>query len=308
MIPISNLARDLLAQRAQERDDLRRKLTANEASSPTRFERKVLPALSRAFPDVTVEQLLEHSRWELRDAEQRLRVCRRCPATGGACEGADGYYAEGKRPTWSGSRFEPTPCETWRPFAERRLLRAAGVPGVFLDATFDSYAPQDPQQQSARREAKSYAAALAERDNGALILEGDTGLGKTHLAVAALRVIAKHTESLLFAYVPSFLDELRAQATSDEPGRLFGRACEARMLVLDDLGAERPTEFAREKLEQLIHVRWSERRPMIITQNTSLEQLQSMLGAPLVRRIKDATSVYIELRGDAYNGTSTWEA
>ncbi|NIR32912.1 MAG: ATP-binding protein, partial [Gammaproteobacteria bacterium] len=128
-------------------------------------------------------------------------------------------------------------------------------------------------------------------DPGTLMITGPTGLGKTHLAVATAREC--RTPRLMFAYLPALVDMLREY--TDEA---FLRATTCDLLVLDDLGAERESAFGQEKLEHLVNVRWSERRPMIITKNRSLNAMTKTLGEPLIRRLVSATRIAVELDGD----------
>lgn len=293
-------AADLLEQRNQEQRELLRRI--EEAPSATCFVQSVLPELESVIPaSVDANTLAAHARWELVEAHRRSRTCAGCPAEGGACDGASGYYAEGLRPEWRDGRLEPTPCAKWQPYREKRLLVRAGVPDVFISATLENYEATTETLKDAVDAVKHYVEHEADKGKS-LLLEGDTGLGKTHLAVAALRLISRKRPRVVFAYVPEFVEMLRLEATHQDAAGLFEQAASSDVLVLDDLGAERPTEFAREKLEHLVNRRWTERRAMIVTQNVPPEALEDMLGVPLVRRITHATSVYVELRGEAYEG------
>lgn len=299
MKPIGTHVEHLLVRRKQERAALRNRIAA--AASATSFVQSDLPELSDVIPaEASPEQLAEHASWELRAAQARQRTCRRCPAEGGACDGATGYYQEGAQPVWMNGRIEQAECPKWKPYAERRLLRTSGVPPVFLDATFEQYRPATPALAAAAAAVRTYAQSVAGGATDSAVLAGDTGLGKTHLAVAALRLVSCVRPSVLFAYVPELVELLRLEARGQigpsamaRSAGLFERAASAELLVLDDLGAERPTDFAREKLEHLVNRRWTERRPMIVTQNVSAESLEDLLGAPLVRRIESAASVYV---------------
>ncbi len=102
-----------------------------------------------------------------------------------------------------------------------------------------------------------------------LVLSGPCGCGKTHLAAAVAHASLDRL-TVLFAVVPDLLDQLRAayapQSTHSFDDR-FRSIREVGMLILDDLGTENTTEWAREKLFQIINYRLSEGLPLVVTTN-----------------------------------------
>lgn len=102
-----------------------------------------------------------------------------------------------------------------------------------------------------------------------LVISGPCGCGKTHLA-AAIAHAALDDLTVLFAVVPDLLDQLRAayapQSTHSFDDR-FRAIREVGLLILDDLGTENTTEWAREKLFQIINYRLSEGLPLVVTTN-----------------------------------------
>ena len=104
------------------------------------------------------------------------------------------------------------------------------------------------------------------------LLTGPAGVGKTHLAVAAASEREKSGDTVFFSTVPDLLDHLRSAYAPDNPmipEDLLEAIKTSDLLVLDDFGAERSTDFAEDKLFQVINYRYEERLPTIIT--TSLD-------------------------------------
>lgn len=98
-----------------------------------------------------------------------------------------------------------------------------------------------------------------------LILLGSVGTGKTHAAVAALRLAVEQGHRIAFYPVVELLDAMRPHGDPDAYER-----CESTdYLVLDDLGAERPTDWTAERLYALVNRRWLEGLSTIVTSNLS---------------------------------------
>jgi DNA replication protein DnaC len=116
-----------------------------------------------------------------------------------------------------------------------------------------------------------------------LVIAGPIGVGKTHLAVAAYRAVAAAGVLPAVAVpVPALLDGLRP---GREPVEEL-RACEdARLLLLDDLAAERHSDWTGETLYRLIDARYARRLPTIVTTNAPGERIRETLGARVASRL-----------------------
>ena len=122
-------------------------------------------------------------------------------------------------------------------------------------------------------------------------LVGPVGCGKTSLLVTAFKLVAPRlleypavpASAIQFISVMDLFDRLRNSFDEDkrtgEPryGQLFKRFVEARLLVLDDVGAERPTEWTQDQLNKLIDARARQELPTWFTTNCSLEELEPLL-------------------------------
>jgi DNA replication protein DnaC len=124
---------------------------------------------------------------------------------------------------------------------------------------------------------EAYEAALTfaqEPGHRWLFLSGPCGVGKTHLAVAIARYAMEwHRMSAYFAVVPDLLDHLRSTFDPNSAAgydERFSSIRTAPLLILDDLGTENATPWAREKLYQIINHRYSEQLPTVITTNVDL--------------------------------------
>lgn len=119
--------------------------------------------------------------------------------------------------------------------------------------------------EHALRTARSYA----QNPEGWLVLAGETGCGKTHLAAAIAHQQRQAGLPQMFVVVPDLLDRLRADLRTDRDGRdgpeILERVRTCEFLVLDDLGVHSATEWAQEKLFQILNYRYNAKLPTVIT-------------------------------------------
>jgi DNA replication protein DnaC len=124
---------------------------------------------------------------------------------------------------------------------------------------------------------------FAEQPQGWLVLAGTYGCGKTHLAAAiANRVLARSEQGgeAMFVVVPDLLDHLRSAFSPQSNisyDRLFDAVKNSPMLVLDDLGTESATPWAKEKLFQLLNYRYSAMLPTVITTSSTPDEIEPWL-------------------------------
>lgn len=129
----------------------------------------------------------------------------------------------------------------------------------------------------------TYAACerFAQELNGWLVLSGRSGTGKTHLAAAiANHLIANGFADVMFVVVPDLLDHLRATfspAANTPYDRRFDEIKRAPCLILDDLGTESATPWAREKLFQLLNYRYNAQLPTVITTGQTATEIEPWL-------------------------------
>ena len=123
------------------------------------------------------------------------------------------------------------------------------------------------------------ARSFAESPQGWLLLTGVNGCGKTHLAVSIVNVRQRLGQPTLFASVSTLLDHLRSAFRPDSLtgyDELFEQVKTAPLLVLDDLGSQRSTPWAEEKLYQIVVHRQNAGLPTVVTTYyKSLEELET---------------------------------
>jgi DNA replication protein DnaC len=128
------------------------------------------------------------------------------------------------------------------------------------------------------------------------------GNGKTHLAAAIANSVADQGEPVLFVVVPDLLDHLRASFNPSSGIRLdkrFDEVKKAPLLVLDDLGTESATAWAREKLYQLFNYRYAARLPTVITTATPVDEIDPRLAT---RMLDGSRCTFFLIEAPSYRG------
>ena len=163
-----------------------------------------------------------------------------------------------------------TRCECWREGLSQSLLKSARIPRGYAHCELSNFEIHTDTQRAAHQRAARLVDQFPVFDKG-LLFYGDTGVGKTHLAVALLReaIIRKGAKALFYEtreLLKIVRDTYNGNAEATELS-ILKPVLEAELLVLDDLGLEKKSEWVDETLGLVINSRYSERRLTVITTN-----------------------------------------
>ena len=118
---------------------------------------------------------------------------------------------------------------------------------------------------------------------------GDVGTGKTSLAMLVSLAAEKTGRSVAIYPVTRLLAEIKDTYDAQSDGsymKLFERLCSVDLLHLDDLGAEKRTDWVLEQLYSIVNERWQDERLVVVTTNiTDLDALRDQIGARTVSRL-----------------------
>ncbi|MBX7222998.1 MAG: ATP-binding protein [Blastocatellia bacterium] len=178
--------------------------------------------------------------------------------------------------TVAGTR-QVRPCECRKANQQEQLLTKAQIPPRYKNCTLTNYYPQGKpntnefiSQARAQQDCNHFVKEYPMIDYGLLFL-GPCGIGKTHLAAAVInKLITWKNVPCLFYDFRDLLKEIQESYnpnTQTSELKVLAPVYEAEVLVLDELGANKPTAWVQETMTQIINTRYNEKKTTIFTSN-----------------------------------------
>lgn len=175
----------------------------------------------------------------------------------------------------NGSGMEVVPgkgariCDCQKRQNETNPFEKVRVPRRYLSCHFNSFKPEHPSQAEAARFAMQFTQEYPAVDRGLLIM-GNVGVGKTHLAVSILKGLTERGFSCLFYEFGALLKEIQDSYNSNTHTSELGvlaPVLNAEILVLDELGASKPTDWVKDTMAHIINTRYNDNKFTIFTTN-----------------------------------------
>ncbi len=209
-----------------------------------------------------------------------------------------------------GDDDEARPCECRKRKIRRARVRGmqSAIPERYRGVSFDrppvSNMATDPGSAAVVREIRDYCedidGQLAE-GNG-IWLHGSAGTGKTSLAMLVSKTALEAGHSVAIYSMPRLLARIRRTYDSDssEEGYLsfFDRLTSVDLLHIDDLGAEKKTDWVLEQLYAIVDRRYEEQRSIVVTTNMETDELKEQIGERTVSRLLQMCDMEKPLYGD----------
>jgi DNA replication protein DnaC len=231
---------------------------------------------------------------------------------------------EGACPFCFGTGMEVVPevgarrCRCQTPEDRERLIRAARIPPRYQHCEFGNYdkgksdSKSDTSKWMAMTEAQRVLDDYLTVDGRGLLFMGPVGVGKTHLAAAILRhLIEKYHVRGLFYQFGALLRQIQDSynpVSQTSEMTVLEPVFNADVLVLDELGASKPTDWVRDTMMQIINTRYNDKRLTIFTTNYSdkrknesdpTELLEERIGVALRSRLYEMCKT-VEIEGEDY--------
>ena len=201
-------------------------------------------------------------------------------------------------------------CECRQSGLHRRLFEETRVPRRHEQCSLSNYRPatDNVSQVLAFKQAYSLVREYPSVERG-LLFAGPVGVGKTHLAVAILRGLAEKGVAGLFYEYGSLLKEIQDSynpVSQTSEMSVLAPVFDAEVLVLDELGASKPTDWVLDTMTHVIGRRYNDKKLTIFTTNYTDERLnpagetlQDRIGVRLRSRLYEMCSTVL-LGGEDY--------
>ena len=141
------------------------------------------------------------------------------------------------------------------------------------------------------------AQSIVKGEKKSLFITGGVGTGKTHLAAALAQYCMEHGVVVKFGNITDILNSMKRAFTKDDD--VMSEIESVPLLVLDDLGKERNSEWVQETLYSIINYRYEHMLSTVITTNLSIPELQGRLGEATVSRLMEMCE-YVSMDGRDY--------
>lgn len=213
--------------------------------------------------------------------------------------GADGLVYCGKcrtakqyRPSWAPDEVHNCLCECQEKKIQqeeereavrqkaRRLHKLRGaslMDAKFCESTFANFRINKQNERPygfCRRYAECFDEMM--KNNQGLLLYGGVGTGKTYLAACIANFLLDQGVSVVMTSFVRILQDMQGLNTGWDEQQFMRKLNNVKLLVLDDLGAERSTDYALEKVYGIVDARYRARKPLILTTNLALAHMQSV--------------------------------
>ena len=192
--------------------------------------------------------------------------------------GSEGLAAGESNSVWA------VPCDCTTGDRTERALERARIPKHYRDCDFDNFEPDNEIENTSREQLDAWNSSLAQAklvverfahefpvgSEHGLLLMGPCGVGKTHLAIAALKKIVVRGHSGLFYDYRELLKEIQdsynPESQSTEMG-VLEPVLRTEILVLDDFGSTVASAWVRETVGHILNSRYNEKRVTLLTTN-----------------------------------------
>ncbi len=184
-------------------------------------------------------------------------------------------------------------------------LEACRIPYRFLSKSFDDYSAESTSQKVNLEKCQQYAEDFGSHyDAGrCLILSGTVGTGKTHLAIAILKqAVESHGFSGKYWTVNGLLQIIRSsfdKGSSFTEFHVMESIIDTDLLVLDEVGATKQSEFELATLFNIINSRYERQAPTIVISNLGPKQIGEALGERCFDRLREGGGECLIFQGES---------
>ena len=219
------------------------------------------------------------------------------------------------KPKWNcpecedrGYLSDGTLCSCYQQERMQNIMEQSGMSAAMQQYRFDNFyldgfdKPEDIQKKLEWCQQFAHQ-IVAGACNDCLFMRGDVGRGKTHLSSAIANVVLAGGKTVIYKRAADLFDMIRQYKYEESTQRwheVLDQLIGCDLLVIDDLGAERTTDFVTEQLVLLLEERNYRNKPWIINSNLKLSQIQDTYNTRVSDRIMDRATMILLERKNSY--------
>lgn len=154
-----------------------------------------------------------------------------------------------------------------------RLRKLSLMDDKFKNSTFDNFKTSKYNEKNLKL-CNRYATAfdkMLEKNQG-LLMWGNVGTGKSFAAACIANYLLNNKTPVIMTSLVKMLETIQPNPESET--EIIAKMNRARLVIFDDLGAERNTDYALEKIYNIIDSRYRQNLPMILTTNLTVDEMQ----------------------------------
>lgn len=185
---------------------------------------------------------------------------------------------------------------------------AARIPARFAEKSFADFHVSNPAQQVALDAVVDYVDDFSKhrREGRCMLLLGKVGTGKTHLAISAANfLINECMVKAIYRTVGGIINDIRStynDRSGESEAHIMREVTGADLLILDEVGATKQSEFELATLFSVINGRYEQCRPTVIISNLSAAELNDALGVRCVDRIRENGCIGVRFDWESQRG------
>lgn len=169
----------------------------------------------------------------------------------------------------------------------QRIWENCNVGEAFKDCTFDAFVTEGTKLEPVKAKCEQYAKTFNKDTGAGILLHGDYGVGKTHLVTAVANyLVYNYGVSAYFTSLPDLIARIqmamRRYDENDDPRKLVKSID---ILILDDLGREKSSDWSQQILFEIVDHRYRAKKPILITSNLNPTQLSYQVGEATMSRV-----------------------
>ena len=202
-------------------------------------------------------------------------------------------------------------CECRKQKSHSTQIEKAKIPRRYESCHFHNYRAMNPSQERAYKFASKLTMEYPAVERG-LLLMGSVGIGKTHLAISILKGLTERGFSCRFYEFGALLKEIQNSynpVSQVSEWKVLQPIFDTEVLVLDEIGASKPTDWVRDTMAHIINTRYNDKKLTIFTTNYSddrkadrEETLEDRIGVRLRSRLFEMCKT-VQIEGHDFRRT-----